>query len=812
MSFTETSQKTDQRVGIVAANHTGYVEALLSCLESGTIAVPLRHSEDFDRIKAAGVEEIITPEMGDTWMMRSFQNLDRKETALISFTSGTEGAPKGVMLTHRNLADVIHRLNTVMQVDDSISEYIGVPVYHSFGFGRCRAVASAGGRFFIPSNGFNPSEIGAMLKNGEINAISAVPSLWRVLLANRDLIGTSGRRVRWIEIGSQYMSQQEKEALKTLFPEARIVQHYGLTEASRSTLLEVHTAEGEALESVGKALGGVEIRLTPAGQIAIRGNHVASQYLINGTAIDIADDDGWFLTKDLGSLKNGDLYYEGRADDIINCGGIKVHPEALETKVYASIGYGGQGLAICRKSDPIRGEGFLVALTKDANLDLQQIREAVLQATQTYGINAANAISIVEVEQLPKTATGKIQRKQLSAWYAEQEPIAEPALADRPSNDHDLQSLFCRVLNLHQVTPEDTFISLGGDSLSYVQLAMELERHLGYLPQNWEHDSIAELEALTPQRRRYITIETNVFLRGLAIAGVVADHAGLTPMLPGGATLLMMIAGANLARFQADALFQGRFVQPIFSLLRNLLIPYWVVTIAYQVWRREPNPFILLQVSNLISVDENSIFPVWFINVLVQIILIFSLLFSAKVVQKFAKSAPWTFGGLISVLGVVVCVLMPLVWDTTYLYNRVPHMLFWVFTLGWMIHFAESKGQRMATTGLIAAIATCSSLLGIVPSEGGWLVLGSMLLIWLPNLSIPQVLKSPLQIVGASAYYIYLYHMIFIHVVKNVAHIENPWLNTIAGLLGGVLVWLGLQATQPLLTKWRQKKGSIHSG
>lgn len=811
MRFTETSQKTHQRIGIVAANHTGYVEAMFSCLEAGTIAVPLRNSEDFDRINAAGVEQIVTPEIGDAWMTRSFRNPDQDAISLISFTSGTEGAPKGVMLTHRNLADVIHRLNTVMQVDDSIREYIGVPVYHSFGFGRCRAVATAGGRFFIPSNGFNPSEIAAMLKTGEINAISAVPSLWRVLLANRDLIGNYGRRVRWIEIGSQYMSRPEKEALKSLFPEARIVQHYGLTEASRSTLLEIHSTEGEALESVGQALGGVEIRLTPEGQISIRGNHVAAQYLIDGNTIDIADENGWFLTKDLGSLKDGYLYYEGRADDIINCGGIKVHPEALETKVYASIGYDGQGLAICRKSDPIRGEGFLVAVTKAAGIDPHQVREAVLQATQTYGINAANAISIVEVEQLPKTATGKIQRKQLAAWYAEQASSHEPSLVDRPSNGKDLQSLFSRVLNLRQVSSQDTFISLGGDSLSYVQLSMELERHLGYLPKDWEHLSLAELETLAPQRHRYTTIETSVFLRALSITGVVANHAGLMEVLSGGlsslsggATLLIMIAGANLARFQSDALFKGRFVQPMLSLLKNLLIPYWVVAIAYEIWKRKPDFFILLQVSNLISVDENSIFPVWFINVLVQIIVLFSLLFSAKAIQRLAKSAPWKFGVLVSIAGLGAAILGPFVWNTAYLYDRVPHMVFWVFALGWTIHFCASKGQKMVTTGLLAAVALI--VLGATTSETWWVVLGGALLLWLPEVSVPHWLKSPFQILGASAYYIYLSHMMFVHIVSNVAHIPNPWLNTIVGVLGGVSVWLGLQAVQPWLAKWRLKK------
>lgn len=287
MNLEDILHSSFKRVGVVAVNSTGYVEAIFACMEAGIVAVPLKNSQDDYRIQAAGVEAILTPTAHDPWMSRTFQNRNSDELALISFTSGTEGHPKGVLLTHHNLADVVFRLNKFMQVGAQISEYIGVPVYYSFGLGRCRAVASAGGRFFIPSNGFNPSEIATMLKRGEINAISAVPSLWRILLENKDIIGREGNRVRWIEIGSQYMNRQEKEALKTLFPHACIVQHYGLTEASRTTLLAIHQVEGEILESVGKVTEDVEIKLTTEGHIAIRGPHVVAQCIIDGKEVNV---------------------------------------------------------------------------------------------------------------------------------------------------------------------------------------------------------------------------------------------------------------------------------------------------------------------------------------------------------------------------------------------------------------------------------------------------------------------------------------------------------------------------------------------
>ncbi|MDX2230528.1 MAG: AMP-binding protein [Leptolyngbyaceae cyanobacterium bins.349] len=787
--------KSLKRVGIVAANNTGYVEAMFNCIESGEVAVPLRSMEDQYRIDAADITQIVTPTENSAWMSRKFTHSDTNEIALISFTSGTEGSPKGVILTHRNLADVVTRLNSIMQLDDSIREYIGVPVYHSFGFGRCRAVAAAGGEFFIPNGGFNPSEIGEMLRQGKINAISAVPSLWRVLLANKDLIGSYGKRVRWIEIGSQYMSRQEKEDMKSLFPDARIVQHYGLTEASRTTLLQIHAVEEDLLESVGQALGGVDVQQTSEGQIAIRGNHVAASYLINGQEVTLQDEQGWFLTKDLGRLKNGYLYYEGRADDVINCGGIKVHPETLETKIYTRIACS-NGLAVCRKPDPVRGDGFLVAITKDLNVDRQQLKEAVLQSTQELGVNAGNAIAIVDVESLPKTATGKIKRQQLSKWYIQEfiEQEQSTNVANENFKDYSpIQAIFNQVLNLRQVQPQDTFISVGGDSLSYIQFSIQLENHLGYLPKKWEHLTLQQLEELPPQQRLNSLIEMNTLLRTLAILGVVLTHAGLH--LEGGSLLLLLIAGCNIARFQGCALIQGR-LRAIIPSLKNILIPYFVLTAAYQIWNRKLDFGTLLLVSNFQGIEvqtSNSIFFSWFIANLIQCIILFSLPFSLQPVRNFAKFSPWLFG--LAALSVGICTnrLVPYMWDTSHLYNQVPHMLFWLFALGWCVHFAKSRTARLVTT-IIAAMVT-PVLMGFGGLQLWWVLTGTVLLLWLPYVPVLRFVKTPVQKIAAAAYYIYLTDMIFVH-FANVIGITYPVLTAAIALLGGVFTWMMIQALQ----------------
>ncbi|MEK7990487.1 MAG: AMP-binding protein [Thiotrichaceae bacterium] len=777
-----------KRIGIVAANHTGYVEAVLSCIEQGNIAVPLRSIDDEYRINAAKVEQIIEPVQGGMWMQRHFTPHDKDELALIAFTSGTEGNPKGVMLTQRNLANVVQRLNDLMQVDDTIREYIGVPVYHSFGLGRCRAVLAAGGQFFIPHS-FNPSEIASMLKDGQINAISSVPSLWRILLEHKDIIGKLGEKVKWIEIGSQYMSGSEKQAMKELFPNACIIQHYGLTEASRTTLLPIHATSGEQLDSVGALLHqDIEVRLTEDGQIAIRGSHIAQAYIIDGQEQNLCDEEGWLITKDLGHITDDYLYYDGRADDVINCGGLKVSPDLLETEIAATLGCN-NSFAICRKPDSLRGEGFLIAMLPECPVDAQTLHDTVLHLTQQMGINAANAIHTKTVQTLPRTATGKIQRKVLAKQYIEQ---YTPAPTEQQNIEiSSVQQAFYKTLKSSHITAEDTFISLGGDSLSYVQLSILLERYLGQLPKNWEQLTIQELETLEPKHNQISWMESNVLFRAFAIIGVVVNHAELikSSYIAGGAMLLLLIAGLNFARFQSESLLQGRWWQPISSLLQNLLIPYLIIAFAFQSYKGGYDLSVFLLYGNFISPHgANAIFPVWFIQVLAQSILLFSLI--VFIFRKQAAHTVWQFSLTVLAITIISRLLMPYVWDTAILYNRVPHMMIWLFAIGWAIHFAHHKQQKIILTLIIISIPL--SQYGMT-AYSWWIILGGLAILWLPYIPVWKPIKVAVQWLSASAYYIFLTHMIFIHILTNILNIHYPILSVATTLAGGIITWLVMQ-------------------
>jgi|JI10StandDraft_1071094.scaffolds.fasta_scaffold10144_3 acyl-CoA synthetase (AMP-forming)/AMP-acid ligase II len=442
-------------VGVVQAASLDFIGTMLALEAEGAVAVLLRAEGDAERIAATGVSRVIVPAAGAGWSHATYAPRGGDGIAQIGFTSGTTGTATAVALTHANLANTQGRLIAAQGLDRDVREYLGVPPGYSFGLGRVRAVAGVGGQLFVPAHGFDPHEFGQMLQTGAVNALSAVPTLLRVLLANRDQLGDAGARLRWLEIGSQAMTRAEKEAVKALFPNARIVQHYGLTQASRTTFLDLHAADGAQLDSVGRAVAPVELRIDGDGELHVRGPHVAASRLVAGALQPLTDADGWLATGDLARLDDGWLVYEGRRDDQINCGGIKLQPDAIEAGITAALGAVPVGVA--RLNDALRGDGILVAAERGAGVDVGALRAAADKVIAGLGVHAGTALDVTLVDTLPRTETGKLRRAALAAAHV---PHSN---ADTP--EARLVKLWQQVLGVEAVGVNDSFFDLGGDPL-----------------------------------------------------------------------------------------------------------------------------------------------------------------------------------------------------------------------------------------------------------------------------------------------------------------------------------------------------------
>jgi acyl-CoA synthetase (AMP-forming)/AMP-acid ligase II len=795
----------NRRVGLVAENSPDFVARAFACWRAGTAFALLRSADDGERARTARASEVIAPAPGHGWIDARFDARPESELAQISFTSGTEGEPKGVLLTHGNLADVITRLNAVMHVNGDIREYVGVPVYHSFGFGRCRAVSSVGGRAFVPARGFNPVEINGLLEAGEINAISAVPSLWRVLLQTGAVTPRAAARVRWIEIGSQSMSATEKLAMRALFSQARIVQHYGLTEASRSTFLEVHDAGSEELESVGRPSGAVQVKLASDGRIMLRGPHVSAEMLVEGRSVDPRDAAGWLTTSDRGELRDGYLHYLGRSDDMINCGGLKLAPDALEAKIRVGLSSMGE-FSVCRVPSPLRGDGILVVATPELQASDAELLSLTVQAASAFGVSAPDAIHVFRLPALPRTATGKVKRDELSKQFdreLQQRRAALSLAVAAPAQAAGLRRDIAAILGVRNVADRDTFINLGGDSLRYIQASVVVERHLGYLPDDWEKRPFSELEALPPRQAGKSQLDPSVLLRALAISSVVINHTGVLEgrlAIDGAAYLLLLPAGYSFGRFQLQRVIDSGQARLALTGLPRIIVPTVLILLLQQLRHAELYAPPLLLFNNFTKPPD--VFSYWFIEVFVQIHLLLALALSSQKVRSLLREHAYVTSVVLVLLSALGSVLLQRLWNTEHLADLLPQHALWYFLLGWCAVFGRQSWQRWLNTGLIVGLAL---LLLPGSSRAVWIIAGGLFLNWAPPLRLPAFAARSVSTLASASLYIYVTHFLVLGPFGNAFPSAGFIGQFLAALLVGVAFWFcfeqAWQATRRILLR-----------
>ncbi|MCH5284463.1 MAG: AMP-binding protein [Akkermansiaceae bacterium] len=260
--------------------------------------------------------------------------------AEIMFTTGTTGSPKGVVLTHGNIAASASHINTFIGTHSGDIDAVALPVCHSFGIGRSRCVLAVGGTIVMTAPFSNAQKLLNTLRDYRVTGLSMVPAAWNYLQhVSGDLLATYAPHLRYIEIGGAPMQPEVRRHLMQLFPHTRVCIYYGLTEASRSTFMECNS-ESEHLDTVGRAAHGVEVMVcredgTPcaageAGEICIRGRHVMRGYLHDTGSQTYRGD--FFRSGDWGTMdEHGYVRICSRMKDMINVGGKKVSPEEVET-------------------------------------------------------------------------------------------------------------------------------------------------------------------------------------------------------------------------------------------------------------------------------------------------------------------------------------------------------------------------------------------------------------------------------------------------------------------------------------------------
>lgn len=432
-----------ERVAIRVGPKDLLVAALLGVIRSGAIAVPLDRDEpDQQRalVDDAGASLILHDDTlsmapGGTAARRVSDLADAPRAdvprigadaaCMMLYTSGTLGTRKGVLLSQANLAATVDYMTAFMGLDGSLVEYVGSPVDHAFGFGRCRAVICNGGTLVLDDGAFSPIRALSLIEREGCNSVAMAATGMSMLVEHfPKQLARLGDRIRWVELGSVPMRTELMERLVDLLPNARIVMNYGMTEAQRSTMIDFRAERGR-IGSVGRASPGCAIRTRDsAGKVVtgepavveVAGPHVAMGYWGRDDLWSERMDGGWFETDDLGIVDGeGYLTFIGRRDDMINIGGDKISPVDIEHRIGPELA--DAVFTVCAIADPagLYGEVPALCIETDAPeeaaaaIDWQRRRRELAKGMPDFMVPRC----VFAVDRIPRTGNGKIQRRAL---------------------------------------------------------------------------------------------------------------------------------------------------------------------------------------------------------------------------------------------------------------------------------------------------------------------------------------------------------------------------------------------------------------
>jgi long-chain acyl-CoA synthetase len=347
------------------------------------------------------------------------------DTAVILYTSGTTGQPKGAQLTHANLNLNATRSATVIMQMTSDDVIMGcLPLFHVFGLtcGLNAAVVSGATLTLIPR--FDPAKALEVVGRDAVTIFQGVPTMYAAMLNHPDAASADATSLRTCVSGGSAMPVEIMRAFEAAFG-CMILEGYGLSETSPVASFNMPDRERKP-GTIGVAIPGCQMRLVGAdgqpvapgevGEIAIRGDNVMKGYWRKPEATAEAIPDGWFRTGDLATVDDeGYFTIVDRKKDMIIRGGLNVYPREVEEVLYQHPDV--LEAAVVGIPDPMMGEeiGAAVALRPGSTATLDDVQSFVKDRIAAYKYPRR----LWRLDELPKGPTGKILRREIHAPVAE---------------------------------------------------------------------------------------------------------------------------------------------------------------------------------------------------------------------------------------------------------------------------------------------------------------------------------------------------------------------------------------------------------
>ncbi|MBI3849029.1 MAG: AMP-binding protein [Verrucomicrobia bacterium] len=337
------------------------------------------------------------------------------DPAVVMFTSGSEGEPKGVELSHRNLLANIRQMLAVADMQDTDRMFNALPLFHSFGLTVATLLPLVRGMYVF----IYPSPL-----HYRVVPTAFYDTNCTIFLSTNTFLNGYARKAHPYDFRSaRYVfagAEQLQEATATTWAQrfgVRILEGYGATECSPG--ISVNTPLAPKYGSVGRLMPGMEFKLEPVegveegGRLFVRGPNIMRGYLNAEANAQFKALGGWYDTGDIVSVDaDGYLHIRGRLKRFAKVSGEMVSLAAVEDALagaFPQFGLRGQ-VAIVARPDEHKGE-VLIAVTNEPKLQLEDIRAAIKAKGLT---NLCVPREVKVVREIPKLGTGKVDHRELA--------------------------------------------------------------------------------------------------------------------------------------------------------------------------------------------------------------------------------------------------------------------------------------------------------------------------------------------------------------------------------------------------------------
>jgi long-chain acyl-CoA synthetase len=432
------------RVGIMLPNVPYFAVCYYGVLRAGAVVVPMNVLlkgrevafycsdpeskvlfawDDFAEAAQAGAEQagteciLVKPGafeqlVGSAPAVTEVADRAEDDTAVILYTSGTTGKPKGAELTHANLRRNVEIAAGLFDLGADAVTLGALPLFHSFGQTCALNATVFGGGMLTLIPRFDPVKALEIIQRDGVTVFEGVPTMYAAMLNAPDAGSYDTSSLKFCVSGGAAMPVEVMRGFEEKFG-CKVLEGYGLSETSPVASFN-HPDRERKPGSIGTPIEGVEMKLADAengvGEIAIRGHNVMKGYWRNPEATNEVMRDGWFHTGDMARVDDDGYYFiVDRKKDMIIRGGYNVYPREIEEVLYEHPAVA-EAAVVGVPHDELGEEiGAAVALKEGAQASAEDLQAFVKDQVAAYKYPRR----IWFVDELPKGPTGKILKREI---------------------------------------------------------------------------------------------------------------------------------------------------------------------------------------------------------------------------------------------------------------------------------------------------------------------------------------------------------------------------------------------------------------